>query len=162
MKEKKNNFLVKYQYPIILFFVFIIISCGIFLILNNRNNANEQEQLAVMAAKISDLETQIKNSSQQEFIVTNSNPETTASEDKNVSTTDEVVQEDEITDKININTASLEELDVLSGIGQAKAQDIIEYRDQNGLFKAIEDIQNVKGIGPAIFAKISAQITIED
>ncbi len=61
---------------------------------------------------------------------------------------------------ININTATKAELTSLSGIGDAKAEDIINYRTQNGNFKSIDDIKNVKGIGDAIFAKIKDYITV--
>lgn len=61
---------------------------------------------------------------------------------------------------ININTASQAELESLPYIGPSLAQRIIEYREQNGPFKSIEDIQKVKGIGPAIFAKIKDLITV--
>ena len=61
---------------------------------------------------------------------------------------------------ININTASKEELVSLNGIGDAKAQAIIDYRKTTGLFATIEEIKNVKGIGEAIFAKIKDYITV--
>jgi competence protein ComEA len=61
---------------------------------------------------------------------------------------------------IDINTASAAELDGLPGIGQALAQRIIDYRTTNGSFKAIEDLRNVKGIGPALFEKITPLITV--
>jgi len=62
--------------------------------------------------------------------------------------------------QVNLNTASLSELDTLTGIGPTYAQRIIDYRDQTGGFKTIDEIQNVKGIGPATFEKIKEQITI--
>ena len=61
---------------------------------------------------------------------------------------------------VNINTATKDELVTLSGIGDAKAQEIIEYRKTNGYFTSIEDILNVKGIGDAIFAKIKDFIAV--
>lgn len=61
---------------------------------------------------------------------------------------------------VSINTASVEELMTLPGIGEAKAQDIINYRNDNGLFQTIEDIKNVSGVGDSLFAKIKDYITI--
>ncbi len=63
------------------------------------------------------------------------------------------------TGKISLNTATLDELLTIPGIGQSKAKLIIEYRNTNG-FKKIEDIMNVKGIGNGIFEKIKDYITI--
>lgn len=63
---------------------------------------------------------------------------------------------------VNINTADLDTLVLLPGIGPSKAQAIINYREQNGLFMRIEDIQKVKGIGPSIFDSIKDFITIDD
>ena len=56
--------------------------------------------------------------------------------------------------KINLNSATAAELEKgLLGIGAKKAQAIVEYRKQNGKFQSIEELQQVKGIGPALFAK---------
>ena len=63
-------------------------------------------------------------------------------------------------EKVNINTANQTELDSLPGIGASIAQRIIEYREENGNFKSIEELQNVKGIGDSKYADIKDKITI--
>lgn len=61
---------------------------------------------------------------------------------------------------ININTASKEELMTLPGIGDAKAESIIRYRNENGYFSSIEDIMNISGIKEGAFEKIKDYITV--
>lgn len=60
---------------------------------------------------------------------------------------------------ININTATLEELMSINGLGEAKAKAIIKYREENGYFKIIDDLLNVSGIGEALFEKFKEYIT---
>lgn len=64
-------------------------------------------------------------------------------------------------DKININTADKETLIQLSGVGPVIADRIIEYREKNGAFKSVEEITEVKGIGPGILMKIKEYIVVE-
>lgn len=64
------------------------------------------------------------------------------------------------TSKININTANVDELCTLSGVGEAKALNIIDYRNSHGRFSKIEDIMNVTGIGIALFEKIKDSICV--
>lgn len=64
--------------------------------------------------------------------------------------------------KVNINTASVEELDTLPGIGPVIAQRIVEYREANGPFKSIQEITLVSGIGDATFEKIKDRISVGD
>lgn len=65
------------------------------------------------------------------------------------------------TRKIDINTAGIEELQKLPGIGPTKAQEIINYRTKNGPFRSIDEIMNVKGIGKKTFEKMKDMITIK-
>ena len=61
---------------------------------------------------------------------------------------------------VNINTASQAELETLNGIGTSKATAIIKYRKENGNFKSVNDLTNIKGIGPKIVEKIGKDATV--
>ncbi len=64
--------------------------------------------------------------------------------------------------KIDINRAEPWLLESLPGIGEVLAQRIVDYRNEHGLFKRIEDLLNVSGIGPATFEKIKDYITVSN
>ena len=64
------------------------------------------------------------------------------------------------TGKVSLNSALIDELITLPGIGEAKAKLIIEYREKNNGFKDIEEIMNIKGIGEKMFEKIKPYITL--
>jgi competence protein ComEA len=63
---------------------------------------------------------------------------------------------------VNINTAGVEDLDILPGVGPKTAQAIIEFRETRGKFSAVEDLLQVKGVGPKKFAALRPHITIQD
>lgn len=83
---------------------------------------------------------------------------TTAQAQESIMTEQSVAEQDD--GHININTASVEQLMTLSGIGQSKADSIIAYRDENGEFEAIEDIMNIPGIKEGVFLKIKDSISV--
>jgi len=65
-------------------------------------------------------------------------------------------------DKININTASADELQLLNGVGPSTANAIVEYREQNGAFANVDDLVNIKGIGEKKVANIAENVTVSD
>lgn len=66
----------------------------------------------------------------------------------------------QLTNVVNLNSATLDELCTLPGIGAVKAQAILDYRSQNGAFQTIEDITKVKGIGAKTLEKIRSRLSI--
>lgn len=62
--------------------------------------------------------------------------------------------------QVHLNQANIDELQKLKGIGEKKAQAIVEYRQKNGRFKNIDEFKNVKGIGPAIFEKNKPRLSL--
>lgn len=63
-------------------------------------------------------------------------------------------------DKVNLNTAGLDELQKLPSVGPKVAQRILDYRKQNGNFKKVEDLMKVRGIGEKTFLKMKDRLTI--
>ena len=63
--------------------------------------------------------------------------------------------------RINLNTASAEELAALPGIGQTRAADIVRYREENGPFRVAADVMQVRGIGEGVYEMIVELVTVE-
>ena len=64
------------------------------------------------------------------------------------------------TQTVNINTATVQQLEALPGIGPSTAQRIVTYREKNGPFKKLEDLMNVQGIGEKSFLKLRPHLTL--
>jgi competence protein ComEA len=61
---------------------------------------------------------------------------------------------------VNVNTATKEELTTVKGIGEKRAQEIIDYRKKNGDFKSVDDLEKVPGVGPGTMKQIRSQVTV--
>src|ERR1043166_8940685 len=61
---------------------------------------------------------------------------------------------------VNINTATKEELTTLKGVGEKRAQEIIDYRKKNGNFKSVDELEKVPGVGPGLMKQIRSQVTV--
>lgn len=64
-------------------------------------------------------------------------------------------------DKLDLNQATVEELDTLPGVGPAIARRIVAFREKNGAFKRIEDLMNVRGIGEKTFLRLRDRIMVK-
>ncbi len=63
---------------------------------------------------------------------------------------------------VNINTASVAELDAVKGIGPSKAKAIVEYREKNGPYKTLDDLKGVKGFGDKSVNKLRGELSVGD
>lgn len=63
---------------------------------------------------------------------------------------------------VNLNTASVDELDGVKGIGPSKAKAIVDHRAKNGAFKSVDDLKGVKGFGEKSVAKLRGELTVGD
>lgn len=80
--------------------------------------------------------------------------------DADVVTIPSTASSNNVISKISINSATVDELTVLKGIGPSLATRIIEYRESNGLFQTLDELMNVKGIGQSKFDNIKDSITL--
>lgn len=69
-------------------------------------------------------------------------------------------QSNEVSYPINLNTATVDELTHISGLGEVRANAIVEYREQIGQYDSVEQIMDIKGIGEGIYAKVAPYLTV--
>jgi len=142
----------KYSVYIGIGLVVIALIGGVLLMIKKGAGASSSDQTKIIEEnnkKISELETKVAGL-QKENEALKAGSQTEA---KNESSNQQ-------SGKININTATAAQLDSLPGIGPVYAGRIVEYRDSHGGFKSINEIENVKGIGPETFEKFRDKITI--
>ena len=170
--EKQNKFTEKVKFIILAVFTLAILGgTGVLFWQIQKQNrqaqpdyyskANELEsQVADLNSKIDGLNKSLKEANKEVKTETKVEVKQTGGGQVAGASTSKNESAAEQSGLVNINSASLDELDTLSGIGPAYAQRIIDYREANGGFKSIEEIQNVKGIGPKTFEKMKDRITV--
>lgn len=128
--------------------------------INNNNKGNNSEITQESSIQMENLES--KENTQVEYIRTDAGEEGIITTEVQ-SSTDNLNNDfkNNTKEKININNASKEKLEELSGVGASIAQKIIEYRQKNGKFKTIEDIKKVSGIGESKFNNIKDKIKVQ-
>ena len=125
-----------------------------------------KEQIKIAKEKETLSTTNINNSCicpkiNNDACITKSDTSTTKKSTKTESNSKSKDNSQETENKIiNINTATLEELQTLTGVGASKAEAIIKYREENGNFTTTEEIMNVSGIGESLYEKIKNSITV--
>lgn len=148
-----------------LFTIFVVISSSILLLWQkkdfqekiNRINLSEDVTINNLQKENQDLKNKIIQL-QASIQSTNANQTKTTSTNNNGKVAGVSSQQSQL---ININTAGASELDKLPGIGATRAQQIIDYRNANGIFQKPEDIMKVSGIGQATYDKMKSMITTE-
>lgn len=139
-----DDFIYRYKYFVGAGLILVIIAGGGYLVFNKYfqgKSTSESQQLTDLKKQNDDLRSQLSNQSVQQVAGA-------ATENQNQS------------DKININTASAIELDKLPGIGAVRAADIISYRESHGGFQTIEQLKDIKGIGDVSFEKLKDLVTV--
>lgn len=164
---KVGEMIEKYRFWIGGFLILAIVAGGILLLVReNREKPNNELRIINNEGNIENIENRligienkIDELSGSQSVQTSSQP--VESEQGEVAgATTQAPASNYSTGKININSASATQLDSLPGIGPAYAGRIIDYREANGGFKTIEEIENIKGIGPKTFEKLKDLITV--
>jgi len=146
----KTKFELTSQELSVLIFLISILSVGLIMQLVDKNDQLTYETLRIIEKEVPYNEVLIEEDSSENF-----DKENRRVDKENILNNQEKKKNKEIPkSKININTATKDELLQLPGIGEKTADLIIEYRKKNGLFNTVDDIKQVKGIGEKKFEKL--------
>lgn len=134
---------------------------GMVIVIYNKNDLLEENKQLSEVSYVDSFDIKKEVKEQKSLIVPKKQNTKSKQETTNETIQTEVVEENKEPIIVNINTATKEELTTLSGIGESKAQKIIDYRETNGLFENVEQIKEVSGIGETIFESIKDYIVVQ-
>jgi len=158
-KISKENKRKKIELIIGCVLLVLIITGGIALAYSNKSSRgskpSDSSEVAALKAEIDNLNKKIDDLNNNINAAKAAGVETTTTESSSGGKSSS-----EVSGVVNLNTASVSELDSLPGIGPTYAQRIIEYRQSNGGFKSTDELKNVKGIGDKTFDKLKNSVTI--
>lgn len=126
----------------------------------NLSKKVEDEMVIIIYTKEEVLALQKESSTQESLLPSPSCPSVPIINDACITDSSFVENSEEEFSKISINQGSKEQLMMLPGIGESKAQAIIQYREENGGFQSLEELKNVNGIGDTVFAKVEVYISL--
>lgn len=128
--------------------------------LNSHKQADELVTLDSYILEVSEIQNQksLETIKQLDLVAPSENNSIEQAQQVQASTTELINSEQSHEQKININTATIEQLQQIKGIGPSKAKAIIEEREKGGPFKSIEEITRVKGIGKKTFESIKESL----
>ncbi|MEG0050594.1 MAG: helix-hairpin-helix domain-containing protein [Terrisporobacter sp.] len=124
-------------------------------------NAVEKVGGTTKSADLNKINMAIRLEDEQHYIIPKVGEEIEVLSNEKVNEKDGIVKGNNESSKININKASIEELDEIPGVGEATANKIVNYRNESGEFKSIEEIKNVNGIGDKKYEDMKDLISIE-
>jgi len=165
-EKKKENLLEKFKFYLLGALALVVLSGSFVLIWQIQKQSPKEEvsknselenQIADLNKKIDSLNTSLEEAKNASPVIES---ESYVSSSSSGQVAGDETSSSYVSGAVNLNSASSSQLDSLPGIGPAYAGRIIEYREANGGFKSIEEIQNVKGIGPKTFEKLRDLITV--
>lgn len=163
-RKSLEAFIERFRYIIGSFLLLLImIGSGITLYRESVLRVSYDDKLTRLENKVEELEGSISRVDFQEAkkLVETTKNTSYASNDTGKVAGVTTQEKEQTLGVIDLNTATLSELDSLPGIGPVYAQRIIDYRNSQGGFKSIEEVKKVKGIGDKTFEKFKDRITIK-